>query len=411
MALTIGYAAHSRRSCAGWNRVTATTRPEAAPRFGGHGKTLVLVAFGVLSLLLTACSTPGRNFSGSLPSSKVKQQYNIKAITPELLVKMAESRKQRQNGVADLTVKQAIDDYTYRVGPQDVLNVVIWDHPELTLPQGEYRSAKATGFIVQSDGTIAYPYVGTMQVAGKTTSEIRRQLAKALKPYVKNPQVDVKVVGFHSKTFQLAGAVAKPGLYPVTNVPLTVAQALAKTGGVLRMAPTGNQKNVIPRSLADLSHVILVRDGRRIDLNLRAFYRHGDQGQNRLIQAGDIIQVPDNGFEQIHLIGEVRDPGNYPMNHGELNLAQLLGDAGGLNLASANAGRILVFRGAYQQPRVFWLNSASPDAMLLATQFELQPQDVVYVATAGVSSWNRIVTQILPTVQALYETKVLVHPR
>ena len=46
--------------------------------------------------------------------------------------------------------------------------------------------------------------------------------------------------------------------------------------------------------------------------------------------------------------------------------------------------------------------------MLLATDFELEPQDVVYVATAGISSWNRIVSQILPTVQTLYETKVLI---
>ncbi|HET7306605.1 MAG TPA: polysaccharide biosynthesis/export family protein [Gammaproteobacteria bacterium] len=325
---------------------------------------------------------------------------------------MAHSREQHENGITNPALQQAVDNYTYKVGPQDILNIVIWDHPELTLPQGEYRSAESTGFIVHSDGTIFYPYVGTMKVVGETTEQIRQELAKALKPYVKNPQVDVKVVGFNSKKFQLAGAVTKPGLYPITNIPLTVAQAVAQAGGVVRMAPTGggNNKNVIPRPLADLSHVVLVRDGRRIDLNLRAFYHYGDQSQNRLIQPGDIIEVPDNANEQIHLIGEVKDPGNYPMNHGDLNLAQLLGDAGGLSLTSANASRIFVFRGAYQQPSIFWLDASSPDAMLLATQFQLQPQDVVYVATAGVTSWNRIVTQILPTVQALYETKVLVHP-
>ncbi|HET8551430.1 MAG TPA: polysaccharide biosynthesis/export family protein, partial [Gammaproteobacteria bacterium] len=291
------------------------------------------------ALALSACSTPGHDFDASLPSTNVNQHYAVQAITPKLLVTMARARDQHQNGIANPALQRAVDNYTYKVGPQDILNIVIWDHPELTLPQGEYRSAESTGFIVHSDGTIFYPYVGTMKVAGETTEQIRQQLAKALKPYVKNPQVDVKVVGFNSKKFQLAGAITKPGLYPVTNIPLTVAQAVAQAGGAIRMAPTGggNTKNVIPRPLADLSHVILVRNGRRIALNLRAFYRYGDQSQNRLIEPGDIIEVPDNAFEQIHLIGEVRDPGNYPMNHGDLNLAQLLGDAGGLSLTSANA--------------------------------------------------------------------------
>jgi polysaccharide export outer membrane protein len=372
-----------------------------------------ITAFGTLlsvAMLLGGCSTPGRNFSASLPSSNVKQRYSIKAITPKLLVNMAHRRAHHPRRLDNAPLQRAIDNWCYRVGPQDVLNIVIWGHPELTLPQGEYRSAKATGFIVHSDGTIFYPYVGSVQVAGKTTAQIRDQLAKALKPFVKNPQVDVKVVGFNSKKFELAGAVVKPGLYPITNVPVTVAQAIAKAGGAVRVTPNGSSKDVIPRPLADLSNVVLVRQGERTVLNLRAFYRHGEASQNRLIRPGDIIQIPDNANEQIHLIGEVRDPGNYPMNHGELNLAQALGSAGGLNLKTANASRIFVFRGAYNRPRVFWLNAGSPDAMLLAAQFQLQPQDVVYVATAGISSWNRIVTQILPTVQALYETKVLVNP-
>lgn len=370
----------------------------------------------VLTLSLTACALPGMSFHTryALPrdgKAAAEQGYVIRPITPELLVKQAQSRERSTDGRANPALRQAVGQYQYRVGPQDVLNVVVWDHPELTLPQGEYRSAQETGFIVHSDGTIFFPYVGDMQVAGKTTGEIRDQLAKLLKPYIKNPQVDVKVVGFNSKKFQLAGAIVKPGLYPVTNVPLTVSQAIAAADSVLRALPnSNNNKAVVPRPLADLSNVILVRDGKRIALNLRAFYRYGDQTQDRLIRPGDIIEVPDNAFEQVHLIGEVRSPGNYPMNQGKVNLAQVLGDAGGLDLTTANASRIFVFRGAYDKPQVYWLNAESPDAMLLATQFQLEPQDVVYVATAGITSWNRVISQILPTVQALYETKVLVNP-
>jgi polysaccharide export outer membrane protein len=220
----------------------------------------------------------------------------------------------------------------------------------------------------------------------------------------------VKVVGFHSQKYQLAGAVAKPGLYPITNVPITVSQAIARVGGVLHMLPNGSSKDTIARPLADLAHVLLIRNGRRQMLNLKAFYRHGERRQDRLIEPGDIIEVPDSSFDQVHLIGEVRDPGNYPMSAGRLNLAQALGAAGGLDLKTADASRIFVFRGTDAEPQVFWLSADSPDAMLLAAQFKLKPQDVVYVATADISAWNRIVSQILPTVQTIYETKVLVSP-
>lgn len=375
---------------------------------------LIISALLVSSLALSACSTPGMSYrpgnahAGQPPA---QQNYVIQPITPQLLLQQAQAHAQRPDGQTNPALDAALSTYQYHVGPQDVLSVVIWDHPELTLPQGEYRSAQETGFIVHSDGTIFFPYVGAMQVAGKTTEQIREQLAKLLKPYVKDPQVDVKVVGFNSQKFQLAGAVVKPGLYPITNVPVTVSQAIV-AADVLREMPnsSGNNKTVVPRPLADLSHVTLIRNGQRIALNLRAFYQSGDQTQDRLILPGDIVEVPDNASEQVHLIGEVRDPGNYPMNNGEVNLAQALGDAGGLNLTTANPSRIFVFRGAYKKPQVYWLDAGSPDAMLLATQFQLQPQDVVYVATAGISSWNRVITQILPTVQALYETKVLVNP-
>lgn len=364
-------------------------------------------------IMLGGCSLPGRSFHHKLPSApdSAPQNYSIIGITPALVVKQDRARGAADRANLNESLKRAIDKYHYRVGAQDVLSVVVWDHPELTLPLGQYRSAEEAGYVVRADGTIFYPYVGRVPVAGKTTEEIRIQLTTLLEPYLKNPQLNVRVVGFHSKKFQLAGAIVKPGLYPITNIPLTVSQAIAQTGGVLQQGNSGNSnlRTFIPRKLADLAHVLLIRNGTRQALNLRAFYQHGDQSQDRLIQADDIIEVPDNAFTHVHLIGELREPGNYPMNDGELNLAQALGAAGGLDLTTADASGIFVFRGARDKPQVFWLNSGSPEAMLLATRFQLEAQDVVYVSTSDLSRFDRIVRQILPTVQTLWQTHVLVN--
>lgn len=392
---------------------------------------LVVVMAGALA---AACSLPGMSFSGTNASSVEirKQAYGVQPITPALLEKQAQARDKSDIGRPNPKLSREIGDYDYRVEPQDVIGVIVWGHPEFS-PGGSAMSSQfsstsvisgnaisnslgasntsagGSGFTVQPDGTIFFPYVGQIKVGGLNTDQIRAKLAKALSKYVVDPQISVKVIGFHSQTYQLAGAIVKPGLYPITNVPVTVSQAIQAAGGILQTVPNVTvASKASATALADLAHVLYIHDDKRTVLNLRAFFEYGDKSQDRLLHAGDIVQVPDNSFDQVHLIGEVKEPGNYPLDNGQLNLAQALGAAGGLDLSTANASRIFVFRGAYSRPQIFWLDARSPEAMLLATQFVLKPQDVVYVATAGVSTWNRIISQILPTVQALYETKVLV---
>ena len=422
------------KQSAGWIvSVFSLAMPE--PRVGTQRaelrqpKLFRVLTTAVLGLALSACAGLGYRFNQGPykvePSNQPARigQFVIEPITPQLLLKLNAAPDPAAKPQANPALQQALQNYRYKVGPQDVLRIIVWNHPELTFPQFAfsnvtselggayspfYQTSQENGFVVNSDGSIFFPFVGSIGVAGLTTGEIRAKLSQALTAYIKKPQLSVSVVGFHSQQYQLAGAVMKPGLYPITNVPITVSQAIDAAGGAIRSLPSvTNPSAALSLSLADLGHVILVNDRQREVLNLRDFYRYGNQQQDRLVRAGDIIEVPDNTFDQVHLIGEVLKPGNYAISGGELNLAQALGEAGGLNLNTANPARIFVFRGAYEKPQVFWLNARSPDTMLLATQFELKPQDVVFVATSGLGAWNRVVSQILPTVQTLYETKVI----
>jgi polysaccharide export outer membrane protein len=378
-------------------------------------------------LLLAGCSLPGFSFNGPPKQAKSEklEGYGVQRITPALLEVQAK-RDLPTVGQGNPALKLALDDYSYTVKAQDVVAVTVWGHPEFTPGNARFTGFAALkngaisisqeappgigGFVVHPRGNIYFPFVGKVHIAGLNTAQIRTKLHDGLKKYVSKPQVSVHVIGFNSQTYELAGAVNKPGLYPITNVPMTVSQAIQQAGGILQTQPNvtaASRASATP--LANLSHVIYVHDGKPEVLNLRRYFLDGDQSQNRLVYPGDIIQVPDNSFNQVHVIGEVKEPGNYALHYGKLNLAQVLGAAGGINLSTANPSRIFVFRGAYSKPKIFWLDAGSPIAMLLATQFALQPQDVVFVATADISAFNRIITQILPFVQTLYETKVLVN--
>ncbi len=390
----------------------------------GHGRKIAFVLLGFP--LLASCSLPGLYFSGPMrrPGGRVLP-YVIRPVTPALLAREVARRRKIAVDQPNPRLVRAIHDYAYRVGPHDVLAIVVWGHPEfLATGTGPSTTRSSVGaglvdahpaqgheFIVHADGNLSFPYIGSLHVAGLTGTAIRRLLVRKLRIILKDPQVSVQVVGFRSKTYELAGAVVRPGLYPVTDVPITVSQAIARAGGVLHSGPgilgTGN---TVSSALADLTRVVFINHGRREILNLQDFYRDGDLAEDRLVRAGDIIRVPGNALDQIHVIGEVVHPGDYPMYGGRLNLAEALGEAGGINLDTANPARIFVFRGAYRKPEIFWLDARSPLSMLLATQFRLHPQDVIYVATAPISAWNRVISQILPTIEALYETKVLVYP-
>jgi polysaccharide export outer membrane protein len=280
--------------------------------------------------------------------------------------------------------------FEYRIAPFDVLQVTVWDHPELTTPTGQYRPPEENGNRVGADGTMFYPHVGVLQVAGKTVAEVRKLLAERLHHVITNPQLDVRVVAFRGKRAQVAGEVVQPSTVPITDVPLRVQDAIALSRG---FTPD-----------ADWANVTLAREGKVYRLDLQALYERGDLSQNWLLKDGDVVHVADRSRNKVFVLGEVRLPQSRLMTKGRMTLAEALSETGGMDPVTADASGIYVLRGDYDAPSVYRLDASSPDALLLAAQFPLRPRDVVFVSTHKLSQWNRVIGQILPTVQGLWLT-------
>src|SRR3990167_3716119 len=96
---------------------------------------------------------------------------------------------------------------TYRVGPYDILNIIVWGHPELTTVTTQLSTPGESGFLVSAHGRISFPFAGTFTVAGLTLPEIQTRIEHRISKYIRNPQVTARVVGFRSQEAQLLGEV------------------------------------------------------------------------------------------------------------------------------------------------------------------------------------------------------------
>lgn len=358
---------------------------------------LSLIACAVLSGCMTA---PGsRLLTHNKQIVKVGKEHcfnvscrvKIYPITPTLVNKL---RKQKPAPRTNKQLANELKHYQYRIGVGDVLNVTVWDHPELTIPAGPNRSSSESGNWVQEDGTIFYPYIGHVYVVGKTIPQVRAILAERLAKYIEKPQVSVAIADFRSQRAYVTGEVKQPGYQPITNIPLTVLDAVNQAGG---LSPD-----------VDWRHATLTHNGRKRMLSLYALMQYGDLSQNALLEQGDILHVPRDDNRKVYVMGEISKPQLLKIDRSGMNLSEALARVGGINQTQADASGIFVIRPRHKGfsddtgpiANIYQLNIKDASALILGTEFSVHPNDVIYVTAAPIALWNRVIQGILPSLGA-----------
>lgn len=293
-------------------------------------------------------------------------------------------------------LEKAVAEYNYKIAAGDVLTITVWEHPELTIPAGSFRSAAESGTEVKADGTIFFPYAGRILVDGLTTAEISAEVRTKLASVIRNPQVDVRVADFRSQRVFLSGAINQPGNLPINNIPLTLVDAIDKLGGLA--------------DDADWETIYLTRNGVRQVLSLRDIYEKGELAGNLLLQNNDVIHVPRFDANKIFVLGEVNMPGSLFVSRNGTSLAEALSESRGINEDRADGRGVYVLRNTgidkddagypVYKAQIFHLNASSAVGFMLADQFPLQSRDVVYVSAAPIARWNRFLSQLLPSIIA-----------
>jgi polysaccharide biosynthesis/export protein len=366
-------------------------------------KYRLVLALSIASFLSACTIAPGMSLNETTDGrSDAQSHIPVVPITGALI----DTQNGTQFTEADRATleKLAAAPGVYRIGPSDVLSVIVWDHPELVLPSlsyslvSAYSSSTATGlpeqtipgYVVDDDGYIQFPYVGRFKVLGKTVGEVQAALTSALVPYISHPQLTVRIIEFRSKRVYVDGEVRAAGVKPITDVPMTLAEALSQADGI---TPAG-----------DASNILLNRDGIQYRIGIPQLMEAGLSPGDILLRSGDAVKVVNRDESKVFVLGEVTRPVSLVMHDSKLSLNEALGEAGGVNVSTSDAKSVFVIRSGTDggTPSVFQLDARSPVALALAERFQLQPKDVVYVDATGITRLDRVVGQLLAGSAVVY---------
>jgi polysaccharide export outer membrane protein len=236
---------------------------------------------------------------------------------------------------------------TYPLGTGDVVRVTVFQQPDMT-----------TETRVTESGTLTFPLLGQVEVAGLNTKELEAKIANLLKTrgFVKDPQVTVTISQFKSRQISIIGHVSHPGRYPLEEGSYTLTEAIALAGGVTEDA-------------ADDVLLLRQRDGKTItvSVDLPTLFRSNGALTDPEVIGGDTIYV--DRYPYFYMYGEVQRPGVYRLQKG-MTMMQALSVGGGFTLRASKKD-IQVNRRDARTGKITTFVAQLNDLLL--------PDDVVYI--------------------------------
>ncbi len=212
----------------------------------------------------------------------------------------------------------------YIIGRDDVLDITVWQSPDLT-----------KSVTVLSDGTIEYPILGVLPAEGTTPAALAKAISdKLAQGYVKEPRVNVAVKEYNSKKILVFGEVAKPGLYklkgevPVLELLFMVggANMTAKRMTIIRPPAGNSEKSATPVAFGGEEANVNTTS---IEIDLISLLSKGNLSQNVFIRPGDTVYVSSGTGQRFYVLGQVMNPGPYEWSQ-DITVLEAIKAAGGV---------------------------------------------------------------------------------
>jgi polysaccharide biosynthesis/export protein len=270
----------------------------------------------------------------------------------------------------------------YRIGPGDVLDVRIYNRPQLS------REA----IRVEGNGMIRMPLIeGEIQAACKTEGELAKDISTRYARYYRNLPVDVFIKEYHAREVALIGAVNEQGRYQMQRR-IRLLELLTFAKGPSEKA--GQTINIVRAPRADLCATgnDPKSEGRFISLRLNDTLR-GDETANPYVEPGDIVTVPE--ADQVYIVGNVYSPKSLPLRE-PITVSRAIAMAGG-PLRDSKTDKIRIRRQTGEGTQTEMFVNLNAIAQKKAEDVQLRPNDIVEVSeSTGKSIFRSLVGSVAP---------------
>ncbi len=228
----------------------------------------------LINVILTSCAlSPGMFMSSSKNWSGENYVY-VESLDKSILIEPI------SNGVRDIGINE-----NYKIGKGDQLSVTIWGLPEVFPITGGINPELNTRR-VDSKGNIFFPFVGLISAIGKTQDELRQDLTSQLSKMFKNVQLDISIVSFNSQKVYLLGEVTIPKEISLSDIPLTLSDAIGQSKGLNTNTSEGEDVFIIRQVSSQEQRIF------RVDLSSPAGFLSAG---NFILADNDIVYVNAKG--------------------------------------------------------------------------------------------------------------------
>jgi polysaccharide biosynthesis/export protein len=173
-------------------------------------------------------------------------------------------------------INAATPDYSYKIGPGDNLNIVVWRNPELSM-----------SVPVRPDGKMSSPLIDDLSAIGKDPTTLARDIEKELGKFIRDPVVTVIVTGFvgpYSEQIRVVGQAAKPQVLAYKQK-MTILDVMIAVGGITDFAD-GNRATILRTAENNAQYRVRLRD----------LIKNGDVSANVEMKPGDVVIIPQSWF-------------------------------------------------------------------------------------------------------------------
>jgi polysaccharide export outer membrane protein len=261
-----------------------------------------------------------------------------------------------------------------KLGPGDGVHVTIWERDGLGLFDTAAGGPTDLGeLILDNAGAISIPYAGKVKAAGLSDSQLQDAIARHLKGLLIAPEVAVRTIDRQGKIVTLQGDLAKPGVY-------TIGPGSQRLSGLLALAaPDGQNAEQVS---------VVVRRGSQVGA-VRLADIYADGTQDIAMRAGDTVIV-HAVVENVLVLGATGFQGRVRLSKRRYSVMDALGDAHGLDDATANPRAVYLLRAqsaagkapGAPRPTIYQFDFRRPEQLVLASRFLVHDGDAIYVSDA-----------------------------